>query len=279
MTGRSGGGVHRLATALLMILATGVIGATNATAQSLPGADPAGQALTPLAGGVVVAVTDGDTLALADGRVVRLVGIQAPKLALGRAHLSDWPLAGAARDHLAGLVLDRPVTLYAGGVAVDRHQRVLAHVVRDDGLWLQGAMLAAGLARVYTFADNTTLAAHMLALERAARNTGQAMWRLDAYAVLTPPETGDRIGDFALVEGTVLDAAVVRGRAFLNFGPDWRTDFTNTVGPAEVRRFAAAGIALDSLAGRRVRARGWLASRNGPQLELDHAAALEILPP
>ena len=43
-----------------------------------------------------VEIVDGDTLILADGREVRLVGIQAPKLPLGRKNFRTWPLADEA---------------------------------------------------------------------------------------------------------------------------------------------------------------------------------------
>lgn len=41
---------------------------------------------------LVVEIVDGDTVFLEDGQQVRLIGIQAPKLSLGREHVSDWPL-------------------------------------------------------------------------------------------------------------------------------------------------------------------------------------------
>ena len=59
----------------------------------------------------VVRIVDGDTLVLADRRQVRLVGIQAPKLPLGRAGFKAWPLAEEAKAALAGLALDRDLGL------------------------------------------------------------------------------------------------------------------------------------------------------------------------
>src|SRR5262245_858154 len=41
-------------------------------------------------------IIDGDTLRLDDGREVRLVGTQAPKLPLGRPNFPTWPLAEEA---------------------------------------------------------------------------------------------------------------------------------------------------------------------------------------
>src|SRR3546814_5034081 len=55
-------------------------------------------ALDFAAGAEAVTVIDGDTLTLADGREIRLVGIQAPKLALGRTGFQPWPLAEEAKD-------------------------------------------------------------------------------------------------------------------------------------------------------------------------------------
>src|SRR3546814_3362691 len=88
----------------------------------------------------------------------------------GRKGFVEWPLAEAARSALAELVLDRQVGLAYGGRREDRHGRRLAHLIRDDGLWVQGAMLEAGMARVYSFPDNTAAVPEMLTLERRARS-------------------------------------------------------------------------------------------------------------
>jgi len=55
-----------------------------------------------------------------------------------------------------------------------------------------------------------------------------------------------------------LAAEQVGGRIYLNFGDDWRTDFTVSVAPVDNDLFEEAGIDLLSLAGQRIRIRGWL---------------------
>jgi hypothetical protein len=45
-----------------------------------------------------------------------------------------------------------------------------------------------------------------------------------------------------------------------------------------VGAFAAAGVDLKTLAGRRLRARGFLAWRNGPMIEATHPEQIELLP-
>ncbi len=242
---------------------------------------PAAPSAAPLEPGpeaAVVAVVDGDTVRLDDGTEVRLVGMQAPKLPLGRADFRPWPLAGEAKAALEGLVLDQRVRLMFGGARWDRHGRRLAHLYRHrDGLWIQGAMLERGLARVYTFADNRAMIAEMLAREGAARAAGAGMWGLDAYRPLDTAAAAERVGRFELVEGRVREVAEVRGRTYLNYGRDWRTDFTVVLDRDARRRFEAAGLAPEDLAGRRIRVRGWLRSYNGPMIEATHPEQIEVL--
>lgn len=224
----------------------------------------------------VVEVIDGDTLVLDDGRQVRLVGIQAPKLPLGRAGFKAWPLSEEAKAALAAFTADRKLTLAYGGRRADRHGRALAQLYDTSGSWIQGQMLEAGMARVYGFADNRALLAEMLALEREARRARRGIWRHPFYGVRTPEEAGAFIGGFELVEGRVLSAAVVRGRGYLNFGADWKTDFTATLAPKVRRRFEAEGLDIEAYEGRRLRVRGWVESFNGPMIEVTHAEQIEV---
>jgi hypothetical protein len=227
----------------------------------------------------VVEVIDGDTVVLESGEQVRLVGIQAPKLSLGRAHVKDQPLSAEAKAALESLALGHTVRLSFGGARRDRHGRFLAHLHDESGRWIQGAMLARGLARVYTFPDNRALVPEMLALEDAARAARLGIWAEPFYAVLDAVDPDMPLDSYALVEGRVLDAAEVRSRVFLNFGEDWREDFTATVSPQDRDTFAAAGLDPLALEGRRVRVRGWLESRNGPEIVLTHPEQIEVLDP
>ena len=78
-----------------------------------------------------------------------------------------------------------------------------------------------------------------------------------------------------MIKGAVLKVANMRGRIFLNFGPDWRTDFTTTLAPKTARLFAREGPDFLTLEGRRIRVHGWLAWRNGPQVEATHPGQIE----
>ena len=230
---------------------------------------------------IVREVIDGDTVLLdrdvAGSREVRLVGLQAPKLPLGRKDFREWPLAKEAKRELESIVLRRTVEVGFGGQRVDRNRRLLAHMTRDDGLWVQGAMLSAGMARVYSFADNRARVGEMLALERVARDQRRGIWAHPYYAIRTPDHAAKHINSFELVEGKVLDIAVVSGRAYLNFGENWRTDFTVTMDAKTVRQFAQEGLKPAGYKGRTVRVRGWLQSRDGAMIDVTHPEQIEVL--
>lgn len=85
----------------------------------------------------VVAVPDGDSIQLADGRRVRLLGIDAPER--GRC------LADEAREKLRSFVLRKHVRLK--DTVTDDYGRVLAIVIVWPNFVVNRAMLSAGLAR------------------------------------------------------------------------------------------------------------------------------------
>jgi len=260
-------------TLSLLLIVSGI----TAAAADIPA--PLRGSLEPGHSARVVEVVDGDTVILDDGRQVRLVGIQAPKLPLGRPGFERWPLADEAKHALESMVLGETVTLAYGGQRVDLYNRLLAHLFTKDGGWVQAQLLKSGLARVYSFPDNRALVAEMLRFERTSRRKKTGIWTLPYYVVLDPEASALHLERFALVEGRVQDTARVRGRVFLNFGADWRTDFTISIAPKYWKNFLNVGINPGDYKGRRVRVRGWLKSRNGPMVEVTHPEQIEVLTP
>ena len=262
----------RFAAVFLLVFTVPGLGVASGTTVPLPAG------LTPDAEGRVVEVIDGSTVLLDDGETVRLAGIDVPKRASADAASSMEPLAEKARQTLAHLVQGRRVGLASGDTPRDRYGRLRGHLVRrDDGTWIQGALLAAGLARVHSLVDDRLAIVDMLAIEHRARAGRFGIWSQSRYRVRSASETGAGLGSFQLVEGRVRAAAVVRGRGYLNFGADWREDFTVSIGPRDRRRFEAAGIAVEDYEGRLVRVRGWVESFNGPMIEATHPEQIEVL--
>lgn len=218
---------------------------------------------------------EGDTLALAGGRVLRLAGVLAPKAGdRGRESAEAVAAARAALERLAqGAVL----TLWHGDLAEDRHGRIFAYARAADGRWLQDELLRLGHARVFTQPGTAERAADMLKVEAEARTARRGLWALAAYAVRNDEEAARFADSFQIVEGRVLKAAPAREIFYLNFGRDFRRDFTIGLDRAALRAFRRANLDPAALEGKRIRIRGWVLWRGGPYIGATHAEQLEVL--
>ncbi len=205
----------------------------------------------------------GEVLRLDSGLEVRLAGIEAPNGA--------EPLSDQAQSVLAAIIAGGTVRLLYGGLKRDRYDRALAHVRTDrGGRWLQGEMLAKGLARVRTYPDNRALAAEMLEAEAGARRGRKGLWALADYAVLLPYECPGKSG-FQIIEGQVTGVRDEGGVTSVDFlGGGARAEIPRYV----ASDFAAAGRGAASLPGRLARVRGVL--RDGI-VRLDHPETVEVL--
>ena len=232
--------------------------------------------------GTVSSVTDGDTVILDTGMVVRLIGIQAPKLPRGNDTFKAWPKSSEAKATLEALVAGKQVRLRYGGEKLDRHGRSLGQLFVDaqPEVWVQGQLVAAGFARVYSFPDNRSCVADLLQLEGRARLNRLGIWADPYYAVRRadkPGELAGRSGHYELVEGRVLAAEQAGGRVYLNFGRTWKTDFTVTIDKAALGRFSKDGLDPLKLANALVRVRGWVDTNDGPRVEVTHPEQIEVL--
>lgn len=234
--------------------------------------------------GQLRSVSDGDTLYLDSGLKVRLAAIQAPKLPLGREGFKAWPLGEESKVALEKLTKGKTLQLFYGGERRDRYDRALAQVYSLDGegaknIWLQEEMVRLGMARVYTWPDTFQDSEKLYAAEVKARDAKRGIWGQDYYSIRSPEPNAlaQDIDSYQIVQGIVTSTADVRGQVYLNFGADYKTDFTIAIAKRDRKRFKKANLDLLSLEGATVRIRGWIELSNGPMIWLDHPERLEVL--
>jgi micrococcal nuclease len=228
----------------------------------------------------VTRILDGDTLQLDDGSELRLIGALAPHAHDAGADLGAWPPAEEARRTLGDLVLGKSVALAFGGLRMDRYGRWLAHaIVEPEGRkeWVQGHMLARGMARAYALKDNAACISDLLDLERPAREGNLGLWTNAAYQVRSAESPHELLAyrhTFQLVRGRVATVSQGRGSTFLNFADDRR-------GFAVLLKRIGTGLpdgqAPDNLKGRAALVRGWIERRNGPVIEIDADGQIELI--
>ncbi len=122
----------------------------------------------------VVRVVDGDTLDLAGGFRVRVLGIDAPEMAK-QGQPADF-LAYKAREALKAMTLNRTVRLEYDRLRYDRYGRLLAYLFLPDGTMVNAEMVRQGLARVYFFAPNVRYREVLLAAQRQALDPPRGIW-------------------------------------------------------------------------------------------------------
>jgi len=229
----------------------------------------------------IVEVLNTESLLLEDGRAIRLVG------ALGPRVQTRWAESMGLKEELVAklesVVLGKEVELRLGARDRDRYGRLLAHVFvpgEDKRVWVQQALIREGMAMAYSFADNTACVRRLQQAEAKARANNAGFWKQGIFRVRDGSDADSMSAlsySFQIVEGRVEAVADKRGRVYLNFGLDWRDDFTVAVTPSHRKAFAGSGIDLLALEGRRIRVRGWLKPRNGPLIEASHPEQIELL--
>ncbi len=144
---------------------------------------------------------------------------------------------------------------------------------------LQALLVAGGAARVRPETREDSRLTPLLRVEAQARAAGRGLWSLDAYRVWPSDGAVGAIGAFQLVEGPLRAASETRRRTYLNFGADYRTDFTATATPSRVRAWRSDGFDILSLEGARLRVRGFIERINGPSIEITHRRQIEVIGP
>lgn len=206
----------------------------------------------------------------------RLIDILAPALSPGRRE----PYAEEARAALQDVLSSGALSL-EDAAAPDRWGRrtVRAYVTAQSAprRSVQAALAGAGAVRVRPESEDEDFIGELLAIEAEARAAGRGLWARAPYRVFDALDAGGAVGSFSIIEGKVLEAASGGGRLYLNFGADFRKDFTITARSSLARRWKEDGLDLAALTGAHLRARGYVAWINGPSIELTHPRQIEVI--
>lgn len=123
-------------------------------------------------------VIDGDTVELADGRLVRYIGVDTPEVR--RRQDGHWivdpePLGQAAAAFNRRLVEGRPVRLEYDVQTHDRYGRVLAYVYVGE-VMVNAELLRMGFAQPLTIPPDVKYADRFRALAEEARREHRGLW-------------------------------------------------------------------------------------------------------
>jgi len=214
-------------------------------------------------------VIDGDTLDLASGERVRLIGIDTPEM--GHDGAPDQPLAARATAALRELTGPPGARLgvQPGAEPRDRHGRRLAYLFDAEGRNLAEALLRRGLAYLAVIPPNLRYVDCLAQAQASARRAGLGLWAVPALdAAQLPPREG-----FMRVRGRVERVKDSRRGLWLELAGGMGLNVhADDLAAFESHR-------LKGLAGHQVEALGWVyRARGGPRMRLRHPSALILEP-
>ncbi len=205
----------------------------------------------------VARVVDGDTVIMADGSRVRLVGIDAPEL--------GQPWAEQAVKQLRDSTDGRKVQLRRCGHQ-DKYGRVLG-VLTKDGQNLNLALIERGFAIPMLIPPcGKMLLPEVLESAAGAALGRKGIYSQPEYRIVDHGQAAKSVGRWAVIRGKVLNLHRGRRAFHLNFGSDWKKDFSVVIFPFGRTRFNELGLDIGELVGREVLVLGRVREYNGPQI-------------
>ncbi len=223
---------------------------------------------------------DGDSLLLADGRQVRLIGVNTPEIhpsADKTKRVAPQPLAREAARFTGTRVDGQRVTLHFERERTDRHRRLLAHVTLSDGSNLEEALLREGLGWLVAIPPNVTELPRLQAAEDEARLAKRGVWAREEYRPVAAERLTTKDAGFLFVTGTVRKLRQSSYAYYFELTP--RTSLSV---PREEwnRYFAGLYASPQLLMGRKLVARGWASAREGKlRVRVAHPTMLTFSPP
>lgn len=222
-------------------------------------------------------VIDGDTIQLANGKMVRYLGLDTPELHWRTG--KQWsdinePFALEAKEFNEALVKGKQVRLEFDIERTDKYHRLLAYCFVDN-IFVNERILEEGLGLLYTRTPNVKYVDILVAAQKKARQNEKGLWAQELLIKAT--EAANYIGRIATVEGKVLKVSETEKTIYFNFGRDYKSDFTAVIFRKDLASFIAAGVSPWRFKGKVIRVFGKIKSYNGPEIIVQDPSQIEII--
>jgi micrococcal nuclease len=217
-------------------------------------------------------VYDGDTIKLATGKKIRLIGINTPEVAY--RNQPEQPGGRQAKEFLQQRLAGKRVTLTFGPERSDKYGRLLAHVFDDQGININKLMLEKGLAHAVIKQPSITHIAEYFEAEAIARRNRLGIWRLPQYQIRPIQQASQYRNSFRRLQGTVLKVEEKKSAWLLHFDDGVKA----LIRKQYLNSFLATGLLPQKWAHKQLIVRGWVQqSRGNPLIRLRHRYAIESI--
>lgn len=225
-------------------------------------------------------VSDGDTVHTSDGERIRLLGIDTAEMGYrdnnGNYIEQAAPKAVAAKKYLEELVLNQECTLEFDQDKKDRYGRTLAFLYRKrDKLFVNKDILSQGLAVISFYPPNLKHYDTFVKSSKQAKLDKKAIWSLPLVAAA---KAAKHINETRTVKGRIKSVYMARNYFYMNFGDDYKKDFTIGIVKRNLKYFDNLPDSIEKwYTGKIIEVTGRIYDRNGPYIQVSLPEQIKIL--
>ncbi len=223
-------------------------------------------------------VVDGDTVILENGRHLRYIGIDTPESRIkkdGQFVYDPQPFAEQATELNRRLVGGKVVRVEFDLDKKDRYGRLLGYCFVGD-TFINRKLLEEGLAVLYTYPPNIKYVDSLTEAQKEARRRKKGLW--GAYQTISHQQAGNYMHQIRTVRGKVVSTYKSDKCTYLNFGPNYKTDFTVVIFNNTLDYFRKKGInPVEFYRGKTVEASGRIREYNGPEIIVNSPAEIRTV--
>jgi len=225
---------------------------------------------------VVKEVIDGDTIRLADGSLIRYIGVNTPEIrekVNNKWKYKPYRFSEEAKAYNKSLVLGKNVRLQYDIQKKDKFNRILCYVYLDD-IMVNTKILEEGYGIISLRPPNLKYVDLFVKSQEKAINNKKGLWK-DNSKVISPRQAKPYIGRIARVRGQIKDITGNDDVAVLAFkgGGLFLVVFI-----PNIRLFEEENILMNSLVGKTIEAYGIIKEyNNNLEIIIDHPCQLKII--
>ncbi|MDD5195378.1 MAG: thermonuclease family protein [Candidatus Omnitrophica bacterium] len=226
----------------------------------------------------VADVIDGDTIRLANGKLLRYIGIDTPESRIKKGSsfiYNPQPGAVEATKFNKSLVSGKKIRIEFDVQKTDKYGRLLGYCYVGD-TFVNARLIKEGYAVLLTYPPNVKYTDLFVKLQKEAREARRGLW--GAYAVIEHTQADRYINQVRTVRGKILNTHRTKKCTLLNFSNNSKEDFTIVIFANSYRFFENAGIdPVTFYKGKTVEISGRIRSYNGPEIIANTPQDIEVI--
>ncbi len=229
-------------------------------------------------GGIGHQAISGDMFSVKNGDVISLADYKAPEFWPETSDYKTWFFGHESKARLHKLIHEKPLIFYCYSKKQSPFQGKVAHVsLAHTNTWLQQILIEEGFGFYYSEPNSMKETLNLRSMELVARLKKSGLWQYTNYQSLLADPALIKIGWFQTIHGKVLSVKQLKNKTYLNFGPDWKTDFTIEIPSGVLRKMKKTGIDPTTFQNKNVEIRGWVEWAGGPKIILSSHNNMHIV--